>query len=199
MQLNLFIFLMHSGGLSNFLYYVSLPDLDDFDEQQLLEVEQQQQQQQQGNVNVSNGKHVIAESTFAKNSKLFGGADTSSPATKVATELAQTEVVGDDDDDAALSAKQANKRRRFDSDSGDSSLLRRLHTPRQEPREVGRVAHHAPQINNVVCRARSSYIYIYIVYLYHISNMLICLLCSTGSAAYLRTNPWRSCIGEHDY
>lgn len=138
-----FCFVMHSGGLSNFLYYVSLPDLDDFDEQQLLEVEQQQQQL--ANVNASSGKHVIAESTFAKNSKIFGATDddetscssASSPATEVAS---ATNVVGDDDDDAALSAKQANKRRRFDSDSGDSSLLRRLHTPKQEPREVGR--HH---------------------------------------------------------
>ncbi|XP_032293509.1 choline/ethanolamine kinase isoform X3 [Drosophila virilis] len=150
-----------SGGLSNFLYYVSLPDLDDFDEQQLLEVEQQQ-----GNANVSIGKHVIAASVFAKNSNNNNNNNNNSNnnnnnnnnsytaaavAPEAAENLALTVVVGvdetssptpvpvsvaDDDDDAALSAKQANKRRRFDSDSGDSSLLRRLHTPKQEPREV---------------------------------------------------------------
>ncbi|XP_034473165.1 choline/ethanolamine kinase isoform X2 [Drosophila innubila] len=121
-----------SGGLSNFLYYVSLPDFDDFDEQQLLEVDQQQQQQQQqGNV-IS--KDVIATSTFAKNSQIYKESD---EAPTVTTQIAQTVVVGgEDDDDVALSAKQANKRRRFDSDSVDSSLLRRLHTPKQEPREV---------------------------------------------------------------
>ncbi|KAM8715476.1 hypothetical protein ACLKA7_002517 [Drosophila subpalustris] len=122
-----------SGGLSNFLYYVSLPDLDDFDEQQLLEIEQQQQQQQQQEGNVI-GKDVIAASTFAKNSQTY---KESEEAPTVATQLAQTVGVGvEDDDDVALSAKQANKRRRFDSDSGNSSLLRRLHTPKQEPREV---------------------------------------------------------------
>ncbi|XP_023160509.1 choline/ethanolamine kinase isoform X2 [Drosophila hydei] len=150
-----------SGGLSNFLYYVSLPDLDDFDEQQLLEVEQQQQQQQPGNVNVNLGKHVIAASTFAKNSNNISSSsgsndnnnDIKDVAPEVTKNLAQSVIVGvaptnnksdssatahadDEDDDAALSAKQTNKRRRFDSDSGDSSLLRRLQSPKQEPREV---------------------------------------------------------------
>ncbi|XP_032592335.1 choline kinase alpha isoform X2 [Drosophila grimshawi] len=135
-----------SGGLSNFLYYVSLPDLDDFDEQQLLEVEQHQLQQPQPNVNI--GRHVIAASTFAKNSNSYSSTNNNNnnnnESPKLANELAQTVVGGvvaagaaDDDDDVALSAKQANKRRRFDSDSGDSSLLRRLHAPpKQEPREV---------------------------------------------------------------
>jgi len=54
----------------------------------------------------------------------------------VATELANND--DDDDDDAATSAKQAHKRQRFDSDSRDASSLKRLHAPKQEPREVGR-------------------------------------------------------------
>ncbi|XP_030243846.1 choline/ethanolamine kinase isoform X3 [Drosophila navojoa] len=132
-----------SGGLSNFLYYVSLPDLDDFDEQQLLEIEQQQQS---GNVNVNIGKHVIAASAFAKNresnnnNNINNNNNNNNDIKDVASGLTKnptaTAHAYDDDDDAALSAKQANKRRRFDSDSGDSSLLRRLHSPKQEPREV---------------------------------------------------------------
>ncbi|KAH8409994.1 hypothetical protein KR009_003786 [Drosophila setifemur] len=115
-----------SGGLSNFLYYVSLPDLDDYDEREL-------QQRPQGNVN---GKDVIATATLSNNSPVYTRDDMdeakSVGATPVATELAHT----DDDDDAATSAKQAHKRQRFDSDSGDSSSLKRLHAPKQEPREV---------------------------------------------------------------
>nr|XP_036673286.1 uncharacterized protein LOC108021186 isoform X3 [Drosophila suzukii] len=124
-----------SGGLSNFLYYVSLPDLDDFDE---LEEEQEQQQQQ---VNGSVGKDVIGTATLAHSSPVFTRDDEEAAKTaevvgvpSVATELANND--DDDDDDAATSAKQAHKRQRFDSDSRDASSLKRLHAPKQEPREV---------------------------------------------------------------
>ncbi|EDW78194.1 uncharacterized protein Dwil_GK24872, isoform A [Drosophila willistoni] len=122
-----------SGGLSNFLYYVSLPDLDDFDEQQL-----------QANVNVA--KDVIASTTtLSKNSnKLYTRDEVVVDALAVDRKettlghknAAAASPVVDDDDDAAISAKQAHKRQRFDSDSGDSSSLKRLHAPKQEPREV---------------------------------------------------------------
>ncbi|ALC40246.1 CG2201, partial [Drosophila busckii] len=126
-----------SGGLSNFLYYVSLPDVDDFDEQQLLEVEQQQQQQQQQQRQQGNVKHVIAASTLAKNNYKNYNASGEAPHLG-ANDLAHNTVVGvlDEDDDDDVANKQANKRQRFDSDSGDSSLLRRLHAPKHEPREV---------------------------------------------------------------
>ncbi|XP_017081505.2 choline kinase A2 isoform X2 [Drosophila eugracilis] len=118
-----------SGGLSNFLYYVSLPDLDDFDE-----LEEQQHQIANGNV----GKGVIAAAALSNNSHVFARDDEKSTkavgVTSVATELPNND--DDDDDDAATSAKQANKRQRFDSDSRDSSSLKRLHAPKQEPREV---------------------------------------------------------------
>ncbi|KAH8303982.1 hypothetical protein KR044_010624, partial [Drosophila immigrans] len=128
-----------SGGLSNFLYYVSLPDLDDFDEQQLLKMQDQQQ-----GVNVSIDKHVIAASAIAKKSYVNSDPDET---TVDASETAQTVIMGivsddevdvnaDDNDDITLSVNQANKRRRFDSDCGESTLLRRLHIPKQEPREV---------------------------------------------------------------
>ncbi|KAH8375069.1 hypothetical protein KR093_002619 [Drosophila rubida] len=131
-----------SGGLSNFLYYVSLPDLDDFDEQQLLKIEQHQQKPQSGNVCI--GKDVMVASAIAKNNNIYTAIDKTP---EIDTETEQTVIVSivadgegdvnaDDDGDITLSAKQANKRRRFDSDSGDSSLLRRLDTPKQEPREV---------------------------------------------------------------
>ncbi|XP_017052550.1 choline kinase A2 isoform X2 [Drosophila ficusphila] len=127
-----------SGGLSNFLYYVSLPDLDDLDE--LVE----QQQQLQANANVSVGKDVIATATLSNNSPVFTRDDVveakSVGVTSLSTELASNDNDNDDDedddDDAATSAKQAHKRQRFDSDSRDSSSLKRLHAPKQEPREV---------------------------------------------------------------
>ncbi|XP_017002046.2 choline/ethanolamine kinase isoform X1 [Drosophila takahashii] len=122
-----------SGGLSNFLYYVSLPDLDDFDE-----LEEQQLQQQQANGHV--GKDVIGTATLSNNSPDFSRDDEEAAqaakvvgVTSVATELANND---DDDDDAATSAKQAHKRQRFDSDSRDATSLKRLHAPKQEPREV---------------------------------------------------------------
>ncbi|XP_016964179.1 choline kinase alpha isoform X2 [Drosophila biarmipes] len=124
-----------SGGLSNFLYYVSLPDLDDFDE---LEEEQPQQQLQ---VNGNVGKDVIGSATLAHSSPVFARDDEEAKAgevvgaTSVATELANNNY-DDDDDDAATSVKQAHKRQRFDSDSRDASSLKRLHAPKQEPREV---------------------------------------------------------------
>ncbi|XP_052837758.1 choline/ethanolamine kinase isoform X1 [Drosophila gunungcola] len=118
-----------SGGLSNFLYYVSLPDFDDFDELE-------EQQQQQANVNIS--KDVIATATLSNNSPVYtcDHAEEARPVgvTSLAPELASNE--DDDDDDAATIAKQAHKRQRFDSDSRDSSLMKRLHAPKQEPREV---------------------------------------------------------------
>ncbi|XP_044315907.1 choline kinase alpha isoform X2 [Drosophila rhopaloa] len=117
-----------SGGLSNFLYYVSLPDLDDFDEQE-------EPQHQQANVNV--GKNVIATGTLSNNGIVLTRDDSEvaklEGVTTLTTELENND---DDDDDAATSAKQAHKRQRFDSDSRDSSLLKRLHAPKQEPREV---------------------------------------------------------------
>ncbi|XP_022234850.2 choline/ethanolamine kinase isoform X1 [Drosophila obscura] len=119
-----------SGGLSNFLYYVSLPDLDDeedAEEQRLLE--QQQQANGKDNVIVACG----ATNVVSKNSPDFARNDV-----EVEVEEADSQSVGvmADDDDAATSAKQAHKRQRFDSDSGDSSSLKRLHAPKQEPREV---------------------------------------------------------------
>ncbi|SPP86252.1 choline/ethanolamine kinase isoform X1 [Drosophila guanche] len=122
-----------SGGLSNFLYYVSLPDLDEEDEaaeeQRLLE-----QQQQHANGNVVAKDNVIvacgATNVVPKNSAVF------------ARNVVEVEHVSEsvsvtaDDDNTATSAKQAHKRQRFDSDSGDSSSLKRLHAPKQEPREV---------------------------------------------------------------
>ncbi|XP_017032232.1 choline/ethanolamine kinase isoform X1 [Drosophila kikkawai] len=117
-----------SGGLSNFLYYVSLPGLNDIDEQ-----EEQEQRRQLANVK---GKDVIATSTLSNSTLAYicggeaGEADAKSA--DITTELADN----DDDDDAATSAKQAHKRQRFDSDSVDSSSLKRMHAPKQEPREV---------------------------------------------------------------
>ncbi|XP_030381107.1 choline/ethanolamine kinase isoform X2 [Scaptodrosophila lebanonensis] len=136
-----------SGGLSNFLYYVSLPDFDDFDEQQLLE----------SHGTAKNLTDVIVAATLSKNSSVAqeharSVENTPKGVYDLATELAhghQRAGVGvgagmgvgvgaDDDDDLGLglAVKQAHKRQRFDSDSGDSSSLKRLHAPKQEPREI---------------------------------------------------------------
>lgn len=129
-----------SGGLSNFLYYVSLPGLDDIDED-----EEQQQQRQQANVNAY-GKDVIATATLSNSNLgyICGDAvgEAEDKSVGVNTELASN----DDDDDVATSAKQAPKRQRFDSDSGDSSSLKRMHAPKQEPREVGQPKYVHPFI-----------------------------------------------------
>ncbi|XP_062132445.1 choline/ethanolamine kinase isoform X3 [Drosophila sulfurigaster albostrigata] len=130
-----------SGGLSNFLYYVSLPDLDDLDQQEVLKIEQEQNNTQGNNI-ISN--QVKVTSPFAKNNNIY----TESNETKeVAVESPETlildivsdgdgDINADDDDDTAQRVNQANKRRRFDSDCGDSTFLKRLHTAKQEPREV---------------------------------------------------------------
>ncbi|XP_015035509.2 uncharacterized protein [Drosophila pseudoobscura] len=119
-----------SGGLSNFLYYVSLPD-SDADEN---ENEEQGLLEQQANGHVAKDNVIVADAgatnIVSKNSPDF--------ARNGAEVEVESESVGGaaDDDDAATSAKQAHKRQRFDSDSGDSSSLKRLHAPKQEPREV---------------------------------------------------------------
>ncbi|XP_060665274.1 choline/ethanolamine kinase isoform X1 [Drosophila nasuta] len=130
-----------SGGLSNFLYYVSLPDLDDLDQQEVLKIEQEQKNKQGNNI-ISN--QVKVTSPFAKNNNIY----TESNETKeVAVESPESlildivsggdgDINADDDDDTAQRANPANKRRRFDSDCGDSTFLKRLHTAKQEPREV---------------------------------------------------------------
>ncbi|KMY91358.1 choline/ethanolamine kinase isoform X3 [Drosophila simulans] len=114
-----------SGGLSNFLYYVSLPDLNDYDELE----------EHQENVNVSED-FIGATATVTNRSRGFTHDDESAAKAVGVTLMARELINNEDVADAAPSAIQAYKRQRCDSDYRDSSSSKRLHTFKQEPREV---------------------------------------------------------------
>ncbi|EDW49709.1 choline/ethanolamine kinase isoform X1 [Drosophila sechellia] len=117
-----------SGGLSNFLYYVSLPDLNDYDELE-------EHNKHQENVNVSED-FIEATATVTNRSRGFTHDDESAAKAVGVTLMARELINNEDIADAAPSAIQAYKRQRCDSDSRDSSSSKRLHTPKQEPHEV---------------------------------------------------------------
>ncbi|KAH8326024.1 hypothetical protein KR067_012734 [Drosophila pandora] len=122
-----------SGGLSNFLYYVSLPAFNEYEEEEVEQLLLQKQQQIEGSVN---GKDVISTSESG-NSPVYARDDDEVETKSVGVMAGSTKLAHtDDDDDAATSDKQAPKRQRFDSDSVASTYLKRMQPPKQEPREV---------------------------------------------------------------
>eukprot|EP00099_Drosophila_melanogaster_P011808 NP_001286125.1 uncharacterized protein Dmel_CG2201, isoform G [Drosophila melanogaster] len=111
-----------SGGLSNFLYYVSLPDLNDYDE-----LDEQKQQQED---------IIGATATVTNRSGVFIHDDESAAKAVGVTLMARELINNDDVADAAPGATQAHKRQRCDSNSRECSSSKRLHAPKQQPREV---------------------------------------------------------------